>query len=41
MAGKGDRQRPTDHVKFSQNYDRIFGDKKTRREASKPRKGKS
>jgi hypothetical protein len=24
-AGKGDKQRPTDHNKFSENYDQIFG----------------
>ena len=24
-AGKGDKQRPTDHKAFSDNYDRIFG----------------
>ena len=29
MAGKGDKQRPTDHVAYASNYDAIFG-KKTR-----------
>lgn len=24
-GGKGDKQRPTDHKKFSDNYDAIFG----------------
>lgn len=28
MSGKGDTQRPTDHKKFSDNYDLIFGKKK-------------
>jgi hypothetical protein len=28
MSGKGSRQRPTDHQKFSDNYDRIFAKKK-------------
>lgn len=27
MSGKGSKQRPTDHKKFSDNYDRIFGKK--------------
>ena len=27
MSGKGDTQRPTDHKKFSDNYDLIFGKK--------------
>lgn len=37
MSGKGDKQRPTDHNKFSANYDRIFGDKKKPKEkSSKP-----
>ena len=27
-AGKGSKQRPTDHQKFSDNYDRIFAKKK-------------
>ena len=26
-AGKGDKQRPTDYDKFSENFDRIFGKK--------------
>lgn len=26
-GGKGHEQRPTDHKKFSENYDRIFGKK--------------
>ena len=26
-AGKGDKQRPTDHQAFSMGYDRIFGDR--------------
>ena len=25
MAGKGDKQRPTDHVAYASNYDAIFG----------------
>ena len=28
MTGKGSKQRPTDHQKFSNNYDRIFAKKK-------------
>ena len=24
-AGKGSKQRPTDHTKYSEGYDRIFG----------------
>jgi len=28
MSGKGSDQRPTDHKKFSDNYDLIFGKKK-------------
>jgi hypothetical protein len=27
MSGKGDKQRPTDHEKYSYNYDLIFGKK--------------
>jgi len=27
MSGKGSDQRPTDHKKFSNNYDLIFGKK--------------
>jgi hypothetical protein len=27
MSGKGSDQRPTDHKKFSENYDLIFGKK--------------
>ena len=27
MSGKGDKQRPTDHVAYSSNYDAIFGKK--------------
>ena len=27
MAGKGDKQRPTDKQKFDENYDKIFGPK--------------
>jgi hypothetical protein len=27
MSGKGSDQRPTDHKKFSDNYDLIFGKK--------------
>lgn len=27
MSGKGSDQRPTDHKKFSENYDIIFGKK--------------
>ena len=26
-AGKGSKQRPTDRLKFDENYDRIFGKK--------------
>ena len=28
MTGKGSKQRPTDHQKFSDNYDKIFANKK-------------
>lgn len=28
-AGKGDNRRPTDQKKFDENYDKIFGKKKT------------
>jgi hypothetical protein len=28
-GGKGSRQRPTDHAKFSANYDLIFNKKET------------
>ena len=28
-AGKGDAQRPTDHTKFAENFDRIFGKRPT------------
>jgi hypothetical protein len=27
MAGKGDKQRPTDHEAYSANFDAIFGNK--------------
>ena len=27
MAGKGDKQRPTDHEAYASNYDLIFGNK--------------
>ena len=27
MAGKGSRQRPTNHAKYAEAYDRIFGKK--------------
>lgn len=27
-AGKGSRQRPTNHEKYSEGYDRIFGNRK-------------
>jgi len=27
-GGKGDKQRPTDQKKYSENYDKIFGKKK-------------
>ena len=27
MSGKGDKQRPTDHEAYSNNYDVIFGKK--------------
>lgn len=27
MAGKGSKQRPTDRKKYSDNWDRIFGNK--------------
>jgi len=33
-AGKGDAQRPTDHNKFSENFDRIFGGGKHYKEGS-------
>ena len=33
-AGKGDKQRPTDHQKFSSNFDRIFGGGKHYKEGS-------
>lgn len=29
-AGKGDKQRPTDNKKYSENYDMIFGNKTQR-----------
>jgi hypothetical protein len=29
-AGKGDKQRPTNHKSFSENFDRIFGKKELR-----------
>lgn len=32
-AGKGSNQRPTDHEKFSENFDRIFGKPKEKRMA--------
>ena len=28
MSGKGSKQRPTDKQKFSEGWDRIFGNKK-------------
>ena len=31
-AGKGDKQRPTDHDKFSAGYDLIWGKKKPQQE---------
>ena len=34
-AGKGDRYRPVDHKKWSENYDRIFGKKALQHEISK------
>lgn len=33
-AGKGDTQRPTDHEKFSSNFDRIFRSGKHYKEGS-------
>jgi hypothetical protein len=33
-AGKGDKQRPTDHDKFAENFDRIFGGGKHYKEGS-------
>ena len=30
MSGKGSTQRPTDHKTYSDNYDRIFNNKKRR-----------
>lgn len=27
LGGKGSKQRPTDHAKYSENWDRIFGKK--------------
>jgi len=31
-GGKGDKQRPTNHKTFSENFDRIFGTKKRLRD---------
>ena len=31
-GGKGSKQRPTDRLKFDQNYDRIFGNKDKKEE---------
>lgn len=31
MYGKGDLRRPTDRKKFSENYDRIFAKKESKR----------
>ena len=30
--GKGDNRRPEDRKKFGENYDKIFGEKKVRKE---------
>ena len=34
-AGKGDRQRGVDRKKFDENYDKIFGKKKDKRDEEK------
>lgn len=34
-AGKGSRQRPTDYIKYSEGYDRIFNKEKDNTGASK------
>ena len=33
-GGKGDKQRPTNHRSFAENFDRIFGKKNTEQERS-------
>jgi hypothetical protein len=33
-AGKGDKQRPTDHQSFSKNFEAIFGKKPTEEQES-------
>lgn len=38
-AGKGDSPRPVDYNKWSENWDRIFGKKKPKKD-SKPKKPK-
>ena len=37
-AGKGDKQRPTDHEKFSSNFEKIFGGGKHYKEGSLEKK---
>ena len=37
MSGKGSDQRPTDHKKFSENYDLIFGKKNDKNSSSTER----
>lgn len=34
-AGKGSRYRPVDRKKYSENYDKIFGKKKTKPQPKK------
>jgi hypothetical protein len=33
-GGKGSKQRPTDHKKFEDNWDRIFGNKKKEKQSA-------
>jgi hypothetical protein len=40
MAGKGDRRRPTNETKYSENYDRIFKVKKPNDKKYSTPKGK-
>lgn len=39
--GKGDWKRPVDEKKFSKNWDRIFGNKDTKREVNTDENGSS
>lgn len=36
-GGKGDTQRPTDHKKFSDNYDLIWGKKAPEEKSAEPK----